>query len=295
MTKEEIRKTAVAMQKLLFFNQDLKKRCHTIVLYLHPGESDPDQEKEIAHAQHFLPDCKILPLSKRHMILHYTKGLDGFVEAMEVVDAFIADRIKEGNYYDGLLRVNLLISLLGDIYKMTDEYRGDAIKNLLRLEDRVMAPTIDLSSFIEWTEEYKGRIPDMRNWSTTKKATYSLLHFLTKVSNDFGCDNLIHLRDKVKSMILTDDAPEVKRMQLELGDDFTADAFKALLDTDGYYRAVQLSRFYLILQYLAASGQLDSISYMLCKEDSLYTLPSEWVEKFMDDLQDEFIPEEENP
>ena len=293
MDKDTLREAVRAIQELMFYNQILAREHGVVVLYLHPLTDDPEQKQESRQFESRYPQYKAIPFERRHEVLPLAEGIDGFAQAMATYDAFLEVSQKEGTYKDSVTRLHLLFFIYTDLIHLASAFRCDAIKKLLELEQRLYDfMPIDVEAFMAEEKKCKEASQDMSKWSYAKKAIYMLLEFFERECVYFHCDGLMTLKDKILAMNLTDASPEMEHIYKEHGRDFTAAHYIGLYKSEGFYRAAELRVFYLFVEYQAKIGQTDNIAYLFSKEDAMYTMPIEWLEKYRENLQEEVMPEE---
>lgn len=298
MTKVQVQAAAYRLKAFLNFNKFLRDNREIMVTYSMPYDEPSHLEAETECVKQLMSNVKLVPLEESDELLQQFRQDKDYSLIKECFDSLkeMIERCKvDAKFLEIMTRASLLCLLYEQIGVLIDSHYGHVIDPLIALENKLYAAKpVDRNEFamkiVETMEFY--RTPKVK-WSEEKESTYTMMFLLKDAQGIFDCHDFYELKEKVPSLDFTNDSSAIKYLESEYGGPLTADMFKALFNTAGFLRAVELDRFYCLLGQLADHWMGEQICMALKEEDKLYTLPPTWLHTFMDNLEEKLLHEQE--
>lgn len=290
--EEQVKEIANRMKRFLRYNKMLRDQYHVMLVYTLPDEDPSQTEAEVACVKKMMPDIKLIPLEESDRVFQEIPDLpepDVMKAYFDSMKGMIEWAKPNKRYVDCMKRAALLCLLYEQIHQVIAIHAGHVIDPLLALEDKLYAPKpVDTKEFamkiVNTMEFYKQ--PKVK-YSTVKEDAYCFLYFMNEQFEPLRCHDVVSLREKVLS--LPDDSREMKHLQQSLDEDFTPQMVKLLFSGEHFDRAYALDRFYVLLDRLTEDWKKEQIRKALNKEEQLYTLPVPWLNRFLENLENELV------
>ena len=296
MMEEQVKEIASRLKEFFKYNKMLRDKYHLMVLYSMPYDEQQHLEAQEECVKKMMPDVKFIPLEESDSIFSQipeTEESSSMKAYFDSMKAMITWCKTDKKYLEAMTRANLLCLVYEQIHSLIAMHYSHVIDPLLALEEKLYAPMpVDRNAFaeklIQTMEFYRE---PKEKWPAEKEGIYCLLGFFTDVQEELGCYDLMELRQKVLSMPLTDDSPELARIQMKLSGPITAESFKKLFVSEAFIRAYELNHMYAILDALAEKWMREEMREVLKEENQIFTMPVQWLGNFMKQMEQKYLEE----
>ncbi len=285
-----IRGIADVIRNYLTYNSLLLKKYKIMLTYTLSSENKGNQEEIFKTIKVFMPDVQFIALENRNEIpqaVWQDKELDGLSKCIDNLE-LIVDKEKKEEWYSTLVkRANILIILYEQVLKQATKRNTQGMRTLLAMENRIYRTDVTELQRLGDTiiKTSKESHLDMSSLPLEKQKIYAIASFVEKCMVTYGCNTVPELEKKLNALAKKPNSQECKDFEKAYGIALTPEMVRNYLHSDECYKGSYLHRYFMDLEAIATMGKWESIQHMLDEEEKLFTFPLEWLDNFMNQLE----------
>ena len=285
-----IRGIADVIRKYLTYNSLLLKKYKIMLAYTLSSENKDNQEEILKTIKTFMPDLQIIALENRNELpkaVWQDKELDGLSDCLDALNDIVNKEKKEEWYSTLVKRANILVILDEQVCKQAAKKNTQGMQALLAMENKIYRANVTElqllgDTIIKTSNEAHF---DMSSLPLEKQKIYAISSFVEECMVNYGCNTVPELEKKLNALAKKPNSKECKDFEKAYGIPLTPEMVRNYLHSDECYKGSYLHRYFMDLEALATMGELESIQHMLDEEERLFTLPLEWLDNFMTQLE----------